>query len=102
MMQNSFSPDSEYVIYPMSITSFLIEFHLALGLSQVSVLLGSFRCLECSKQPLIAVIRSQGLGPLRLEKGWRPIVTVTFDHQHHEVTLGSDGQNPNLKRPFYL
>jgi len=27
---------------------------------------------------------------------------VTFDHQHHEVVLGSDGQNPNLKRPFYL
>ncbi|KIM77105.1 hypothetical protein PILCRDRAFT_77105, partial [Piloderma croceum F 1598] len=50
----------------------------------------------------ITVIRSQGLAPLRPEKGWRPIITVTFDHQHHEVVLGSDGQNPNLKRPFYL
>jgi len=39
---------------------------------------------------------------LRPEKAWRPVVTVVFDQQHHEVVLGSDGQNPNLKRPFYL
>lgn len=50
----------------------------------------------------VSVIRSQGLGPLRPEKGWRPIVTVVFDQQHHEIVLGSDGQNPNQKRPFYL
>lgn len=55
---------------------------------------------DCSSYP--PVIRSTGLGPLRPEKGWRPIITVSFDHQHHELTLGSDGQNPNLKRPFYL
>lgn len=48
------------------------------------------------------IIRSQGLGPLRPEKAWRPIVTVAIDHQHHEIVLGCDGQNPNQKRLFYL
>ncbi|KAF7973565.1 hypothetical protein HWV62_14832 [Athelia sp. TMB] len=50
----------------------------------------------------VVVFHDQGLGPLRPEKGWRPIITVSFDQQHHEIALGCDGQNPNLKRPFYL
>jgi hypothetical protein len=74
----------------------------ALGLSQVGALSELLGRLESSYSCLITVIRSQGLGPLRPEKAWRPIVTVTFDHQHHEIVLGSDGQNPNLKRSFYL
>lgn len=51
----------------------------------------------------ITVIRAQGYEPLRPEKSWRPIVSVVVDeHQCHEVNLGSDGQNPNLKERFIL
>ncbi|KAF8838514.1 hypothetical protein BDN67DRAFT_933660 [Paxillus ammoniavirescens] len=47
------------------------------------------------------VVRAHGLEHLRTEKSWRPIVTVAVgDHQCHELNLGSDGQNPNLKQCF--
>ncbi|KAJ7873806.1 hypothetical protein B0H14DRAFT_3557003 [Mycena olivaceomarginata] len=40
---------------------------------------------------------------MRPEKSWRPIVTVELDKTHlHETTLGSDGQNINLKDSFHL
>ncbi|KAH7906824.1 hypothetical protein BJ138DRAFT_1071217 [Hygrophoropsis aurantiaca] len=50
------------------------------------------------------VIRAQGLQYLRPEKlPWRPIVSFVVDeHQCHELNLGCDGQNPNLKQPFIL
>ncbi|KAG9309315.1 hypothetical protein JVU11DRAFT_10803 [Chiua virens] len=48
-----------------------------------------------------AIVRAHGFQRLRAEKSWRPIVTVTVgDHQCHELSLGCDGQNPNLKQPF--
>ncbi|KAH7889056.1 hypothetical protein F5I97DRAFT_1935422 [Phlebopus sp. FC_14] len=48
-------------------------------------------------------VRAQGLQYLRAEKSWRPIVTVVVnEHQRHEVQLGCDGQNPNLKRSMLL
>ncbi|KAL0952032.1 hypothetical protein HGRIS_008676 [Hohenbuehelia grisea] len=35
---------------------------------------------------------------MRSEKAWRPIVTVDVDkHVQHELRMGIDGQNPNLK-----
>ena len=49
------------------------------------------------------VVRTRGLLFVRPEKSWRPIVSISVvdnDHDHglpHEVTLGCDGQNPNLK-----
>ncbi|KAF8554755.1 hypothetical protein OG21DRAFT_1508501 [Imleria badia] len=48
------------------------------------------------------VVRAHGLQQLRAERSWRPIVTVTVGdhHQHHELNLGCDGQNPNLKQCF--
>ncbi|KIJ60040.1 hypothetical protein HYDPIDRAFT_170453 [Hydnomerulius pinastri MD-312] len=40
---------------------------------------------------------------LRMEKSWRPIVTVAVgDHQCCELILACDGQNPNLKQSFKL
>ncbi|KAI0640328.1 hypothetical protein C8Q77DRAFT_1086012 [Trametes polyzona] len=51
----------------------------------------------------LTVIRTRGLSFVRPEKSWRPIVSVTVvdeGHDHglpHEVVLGCDGQNPNLK-----
>ena len=49
------------------------------------------------------VVRAHGLQQLRAERSWRPIVTVTVgDHQCHELNLGCDGQNPNLKQGFQL
>src|SRR6202050_862527 len=39
---------------------------------------------------------------LSADKGWRPIVTFIFGQQHHEIALGYDRQNSNLKRHFYL
>ncbi|THH10528.1 hypothetical protein EW146_g8347 [Bondarzewia mesenterica] len=40
------------------------------------------------------------LGP---GKSWRPIITLEIDeHPSHEVVLGTDGQNPNLKQPVLL
>jgi hypothetical protein len=40
---------------------------------------------------------------LRPEKSWRPIISVVVDqHQHYEVNLGCDGQNPNLKERFMM
>ncbi|KAG2338896.1 hypothetical protein BDR05DRAFT_992331 [Suillus weaverae] len=49
------------------------------------------------------VIRAQGYQPLRPEKSWRPIVSVVVDqHQHYEVNLGCDGQNPNLRERFIM
>ncbi|KAG1806104.1 uncharacterized protein BJ212DRAFT_1389562 [Suillus subaureus] len=51
----------------------------------------------------ITVIRAQGYQPLRPEKSWRPIVSVVVDqHQHYEVNLGCDGQNPNLRERFIM
>ncbi|KAI0756048.1 hypothetical protein C8Q80DRAFT_1126102 [Daedaleopsis nitida] len=52
---------------------------------------------------LVTVVRTRGLDYIRPEKAWRPIVTLSVldgDREHglpHEVVLGSDGQNPNLK-----
>ncbi|KAN0091511.1 hypothetical protein V8E55_005077 [Tylopilus felleus] len=47
------------------------------------------------------VVRAHGLQHVRAEKTWRPIVAVTVgDHQCHELNLGCDGQNPNLKQCF--
>lgn len=53
--------------------------------------------------PRPPVIRTRGLLFVRPEKSWRPIVTISVQddgHDHglpHEIVLGSDGQNPNLK-----
>ncbi|KAI9571545.1 hypothetical protein HD554DRAFT_2071470 [Boletus coccyginus] len=47
------------------------------------------------------VVRAHGLQHVRAEKSWRAIVTVTVgDHQCHELSLGCDGQNPNIKQCF--
>ena len=52
---------------------------------------------------MAAVVRTNGLSFLRPEKSWRPIVTVEVDeHEYYETILGCDGQNTNLKAPFYL
>ncbi|KAJ7713459.1 hypothetical protein B0H14DRAFT_2644810 [Mycena olivaceomarginata] len=49
------------------------------------------------------VVRAHGLHLMRPEKSWRPIVTVELDKTHlHETTLGSDGQNINLKDSFHF
>lgn len=51
----------------------------------------------------LAVVRTRGLVFVRPEKSWRPIVTISVvqgKDEHgpsHEVALGCDGQNPNLK-----
>ncbi|RPD54492.1 hypothetical protein L226DRAFT_494380 [Lentinus tigrinus ALCF2SS1-7] len=51
----------------------------------------------------LTVIRTRGLLFVRPEKSWRPIVSISVvdgrqDHGlPHEVVLGCDGQNPNLK-----
>ncbi|KAI1791999.1 hypothetical protein LXA43DRAFT_370993 [Ganoderma leucocontextum] len=51
----------------------------------------------------LTVVRTRGLLFVRPEKSWRPIVSISVvdnDHDHglpHEVRLGCDGQNPNLK-----
>ncbi|KAM5538370.1 hypothetical protein V8D89_007972 [Ganoderma adspersum] len=51
----------------------------------------------------LTVVRTRGLLFVRPEKSWRPIVSISVvdnDHDHglpHEVTLGCDGQNPNMK-----
>ncbi|KAG1725260.1 uncharacterized protein EDB91DRAFT_1168896 [Suillus paluster] len=60
--------------------------------------------LEVESCPwVITVIRAQGYRPLRPENSWRPIVSVVVDeHQHYEVNLGCDGQNPNLKECFIM
>ncbi|KAI0714531.1 hypothetical protein C8Q76DRAFT_427469 [Earliella scabrosa] len=52
----------------------------------------------------LTVVRTRGLLFVRPEKSWRPIVTISVvdgnrDHGlPHEVMLGSDGQNPNVKK----
>ncbi|KAF4573594.1 C2 domain-containing protein [Pleurotus pulmonarius] len=49
------------------------------------------------------VIKVQGLSFMRSEKSWRPIVSIEIDQHHrHEVVLGCDGQNPNLKSHFLV
>ncbi|KAG5732599.1 hypothetical protein E4T56_gene16874 [Termitomyces sp. T112] len=48
------------------------------------------------------VIRMQGMRLMRPERAWRPIITVEIDKHSHEVIMGVDGQNPNLKQPFKL
>ncbi|KII93001.1 hypothetical protein PLICRDRAFT_35169 [Plicaturopsis crispa FD-325 SS-3] len=49
------------------------------------------------------VVRAHGLHFLRPEKSWRPIVEVAAgEHQRRETVLGCDGQNPNLKDPFFF
>ncbi|RDX44259.1 hypothetical protein OH76DRAFT_1487213 [Lentinus brumalis] len=51
----------------------------------------------------LTVIRTRGLHFMRPEKSWRPIVNLSVieanrDHGlTHEVVLGCDGQNPNMK-----
>ncbi|CAL1693780.1 unnamed protein product [Somion occarium] len=51
----------------------------------------------------LTIVRTQGILYVRPEKSWRPIVSLTIDGHHtHEITLGCDGQNPNLKTPFIL
>jgi hypothetical protein len=59
---------------------------------------------ELESRPwVITVIRAQGYQLLRPEKSWRPIISVVVDqHQHYEVNLGCDGQNPNLKERFMM
>lgn len=48
-------------------------------------------------------MRANGLKQMRPEAVWQPIVSVEIDdHDCHEVKLGHDGQNPNLKSAFYL
>jgi hypothetical protein len=64
---------------------------------------GAYPPLSLCRPWLLTIIRSEGTHALRPERGWRPIVTVDVDHHpQHEVQLGSDGQNPNLKLPFRL
>ncbi|TFK72754.1 hypothetical protein BDN72DRAFT_792046 [Pluteus cervinus] len=47
------------------------------------------------------VIRANGLRLMRSDKLWRPIISVEVDKHHsHEIVLGTDGQNPNLKQVF--
>ncbi|OJT05628.1 Deubiquitination-protection protein dph1 [Trametes pubescens] len=54
------------------------------------------------------MIRTRGLLFVRPEKSWRPIVTISVQeegHDHglpHEIVLGSDGQNPNLKSAIQI
>ena len=49
------------------------------------------------------VVRAHGFQHVRAEKSWRPIVTVTVgDYQYHELNLGCDGQNPDLRECFRL
>ncbi|OSX66820.1 hypothetical protein POSPLADRAFT_1072046 [Postia placenta MAD-698-R-SB12] len=52
----------------------------------------------------LTVVRTQGLLFIRPAKSWRPVVSVGVvdPHQTYEVALGSDGQNPNLQKPFVL
>ncbi|KDQ62993.1 hypothetical protein JAAARDRAFT_362720 [Jaapia argillacea MUCL 33604] len=46
------------------------------------------------------VVKAQGIRHLRPEKSWRPIVELVVDQQqYHEIILGCDGQNPNLRAP---
>ncbi|KAG5340695.1 hypothetical protein C0989_000738 [Termitomyces sp. Mn162] len=48
------------------------------------------------------VIRVEGMRLMRYEKAWRPIVTVKVGKHSHEIVMGVDGQNPNLRQPFKL
>ncbi|KZT01146.1 uncharacterized protein LAESUDRAFT_752811 [Laetiporus sulphureus 93-53] len=52
----------------------------------------------------LTVVRTHGVLFIQPEKSWRPVVTVVVvdTHQIHEIVLGCDGQNPNLKTPFVL
>lgn len=52
----------------------------------------------------LTIVRTQGLLFIRPAKSWRPVVSVGIvdPHQTYEVSLGSDGQNPNLQKPFVL
>ncbi|KAI0312830.1 hypothetical protein OF83DRAFT_1086747 [Amylostereum chailletii] len=55
-----------------------------------------------SKLPIL-ILRSKNWQHLRPEKAWRPIVTLDVDGgPAHELCLGSDGQNPNLRVPMFL
>ncbi|KAF8444996.1 hypothetical protein L210DRAFT_3531682 [Boletus edulis BED1] len=63
--------------------------------------MSTIHAAESSRPWRFTVLRAHGLQHLRAEKSWRPIVTVTVgDHQCHELNLGCDGQNPNLKECF--
>ncbi|KNZ71289.1 hypothetical protein J132_00070, partial [Termitomyces sp. J132] len=48
------------------------------------------------------VMRMEGMRLMRYEKAWRPIVTVKVGKHSHEIVMGVDGQNPNLRQPFKL
>ncbi|KAJ8701733.1 hypothetical protein PTI98_000490 [Pleurotus ostreatus] len=70
--------------------------HSLVSLAHTSLLVTRF-------DDIMAVIKVQGLSFMRSEKSWRPIVSVEIDQHHrHEVVLGCDGQNPNLKSQFLV
>ena len=81
--------------------------HAARGISPVGIVSmevsGSEVVLLRLTPRVYAVVRTRGLTFVRPEKSWRPIVNISIvggSHDHgpsHEVLLGSDGQNPNLK-----
>ncbi|KIL71154.1 hypothetical protein M378DRAFT_154629 [Amanita muscaria Koide BX008] len=49
----------------------------------------------------LTAIRIQGLRLMRPDRSWRPIITVEVDKHHaYEFSMGTDGQNPNLKDIF--
>ncbi|KAH9854503.1 hypothetical protein C2E23DRAFT_884079 [Lenzites betulinus] len=56
----------------------------------------------------LTVIRTRGLRYLRPEKSWRPIVCISVAERGHEtgvlheIVLGCDGQNPNLKSAIQI
>ncbi|KAI0829114.1 hypothetical protein BC628DRAFT_1409086 [Trametes gibbosa] len=56
----------------------------------------------------LTVIRTRGLRFMRPEKSWRPIVCISVAERGHEsgvlheIALGCDGQNPNLKSAIQI
>ncbi|KAG6915177.1 hypothetical protein DXG01_012861, partial [Tephrocybe rancida] len=47
----------------------------------------------------ITIVRTQGMRFMRPERSWRPIIIVAIDkYQSHEIVMGVDGQNPDLKQ----
>lgn len=56
----------------------------------------------------VLVLRATQWQHLRPEKAWRPIISLSLDSPSsssslaHELTLGTDGQNPNLRIPALL
>jgi len=51
----------------------------------------------------VLILLSQHWQHLRPEKAWRPIICLELDGRPcHELILGVDGQNPNLREPALL